>query len=80
MAAAKTAPEQGATGAEVAEETTPAREDLRHAQQVEYGTYRAITDIHAGVALAYRAGDAVPVSNVQAHGYEAAGLVEKVSN
>jgi hypothetical protein len=68
---------------DVAEEVfavTPAQAAHIDAQRAEYGTYRAAAPIYVGVALAYNPGDPVPVSNVLAHGYEAAGLVEKVSN
>ncbi|MDR7278934.1 hypothetical protein [Catenuloplanes atrovinosus] len=53
-----------------------AREHLAE-QAKEYGTYVATTDIYVGMALAYREGDPVPVSNVEAHGYEKNGLVAK---
>lgn len=49
------------------------------AQTEEYGTYVATADIYAGNALAYRAGDPVPVSNVEKHGYDKEGLVAKTS-
>jgi hypothetical protein len=52
-----------------------------HAAQVkEYSTYVATQDIHVGNALAYRAGDPVPVSNVEKHGYDKQGLVAKTSS
>lgn len=51
--------------------------EFRRAQQVEYGTWVAATDIYHGTAMAYRAGDPVPVSNVERHGYVDAGLVVK---
>jgi hypothetical protein len=54
-----------------------AARDLIAAQTKEYGTYVATQDIYVGVALAYRAGDAVPASNVEAHGYDKNGLVAK---
>lgn len=54
-----------------------AARDLIAAQSKEYGTYVATQDIYVGVALAYRAGDPVPVSNVEAHGYDKNGLVAK---
>jgi hypothetical protein len=49
------------------------------AQSREYGTYVATADIMVGSACAYRAGDPVPVSNVEKHGYDKAGLVAKTS-
>lgn len=45
----------------------------------EYGTYRAKVDITYEGARAYNAGDPVPVSNVEAHGYLTDGLVEEVT-
>ena len=36
----------------------------------EYGMWVAAVDIFAGNALAYRKGDPVPTSNVEAHGYD----------
>lgn len=54
-----------------------AARDLIAAQAKEYGTYVAAQDIYIGLALAYRAGDPVPVSNVETHGYDKNGLVAK---
>jgi hypothetical protein len=54
-----------------------AARDLMAAQAEEYGTYVATQDIHVGLALAYRAGDPVPVSNVKIHGYDKIGWVAK---
>jgi hypothetical protein len=54
-----------------------AARDLIAEQQKEYGTYVAKQDIYVGVALAYRSGDPVPVSNVQAHGYDKNDMVVK---
>lgn len=48
------------------------------AQRVEYGTWRAKGPIYAGTALAYRAGDPVPVSNVERWKYDEMDLVVKV--
>ena len=45
----------------------------------EYGTYVATADIYVGNALAYRAGDPVPIGNVERHGYDKDGLVAKVA-
>lgn len=57
----------------------PPASELRKAEQlVEYGTYRATRDIRVGTALAYKAGEPVPVSNVEKHGYLDAGLVSRV--
>lgn len=57
----------------------PTASEQRKAEQlVEYGTYRAIVDIRVGTALAYKAGEPVPVSNVEAHGYLEKGQVCRV--
>ena len=55
-------------------------QDYLAAQAKEYGTYIATADIYVGNALAYRAGDPVPVSNVEKHGYDKDGLVAKTSS
>lgn len=55
-----------------------AARDLRAEQAKEYGQYVAVQDIHVGFALAYRAGDPVPASNVDAHDYLSQGMVAKV--
>jgi len=47
------------------------------AQATEYGTWVAAQDIYVGNACAYRAGDPVPISNVERHGYERNSLVVK---
>jgi hypothetical protein len=47
-------------------------------QKKEWGTYVAIGPIHHNGVLAYTAGDPVPVSNVELHGYDNDGLVAKV--
>jgi hypothetical protein len=52
---------------------------LLAAQRVEYGTWVAAEDIYAGAALAYAAGQPVPVSNVEQHGYAELGLVRRVA-
>lgn len=54
-----------------------AARQLRAEQEKEYGQYVAKDDIYVGTALAYRAGDPVPASNVEAHGYDKNGLVAK---
>lgn len=54
-------------------------EAYRQQQLHEYGTYVAAQDIYAGLALAYREGDPVPVSNVELHGYDKNGMVRKVA-
>lgn len=55
-------------------------ESYRRAQLAEYSKYVATQDIYAGLALAYRKGDPVPVSNVEAQGYDKNGLVELVNS
>lgn len=45
----------------------------------EYGQWVATQDIPWGSVVAYRAGDPVPASNVELHGYDKAGLVERVA-
>jgi hypothetical protein len=54
-------------------------EEFKAAQAVEYGTWVAREDIFHGSALAYVAGHPVPVSNVERHGYDELGLVERVA-
>jgi len=54
-------------------------EKYRQNQLHEYGTWVATQDIYAGLALAYREGDPVPVSNVELHGYDKNGLVRLVN-
>ncbi len=58
----------------------PEIDDYAAALAAEYGQYRAVQAIDHDGARAYNKGDAVPASNVEAHGYEADGLVEKVSD
>lgn len=53
---------------------------LRAAQAVEYGTWVAAEDIYVGTALAYAAGQPVPVSNVEQHGYGELGIVARVAS
>lgn len=55
-----------------------AARDLMAAQAKEYSTYVATQDIYIGTALAYRAGDPVPVSNVERHGYDKNNQVAKI--
>ena len=52
---------------------------LREAQAVEYGSYVATEAIYYAGALAYNIGDAVPASNVKAHGYDSLGVVAKTT-
>ena len=49
----------------------------RDSQQKEYGAYVALSPISYNGSLAYLAGDPVPASNVEAHGYLTDGLVAK---
>jgi hypothetical protein len=55
-------------------------EQLRAAQEDEYGVWVAVTPIAFNGALAYLPGDPVPVSNVKAHGYDKAGAVKKITD
>lgn len=52
-------------------------DDYDKAVAAEWNVWTATTDIPFGNALAYRAGDPVPASNVAAYGYDKQGLVEK---
>lgn len=54
--------------------------DRRKVAETEWGTYVALCPIGHNGALAYNAGDPVPVSNVERHGYLEQGLVGKVGN
>jgi hypothetical protein len=63
-------------GAVVAEETP---EELQARQVAEYGQFVAVQPIYYDGALAYAPGHPVPASNVEAHGYLAAGQVERVA-
>jgi hypothetical protein len=47
----------------------PVAEDIE-AQRTEYGTYVANRPIDVNGVRAYNVGDPVPVSNVDAHGYD----------
>jgi len=49
----------------------------RASQVEEYSQWVAAGDIYHGNALAYTKGMPVPASNVIAHNYDAAGLVER---
>lgn len=53
-------------------------EDALAASEKEYGQYVAAQQIFVGTALAYNAGDPIPASNVERHGYAANGLAIKV--
>ena len=63
---------------QTAEQTAPADPGVVAATREEWGQYVASQDIYVGTALAYIKGDPVPAANVAAHGYDEAGLVEKV--
>lgn len=54
-------------------------EKLRAALEQDWGTFIAVQPISFNGAPAYNVGDPVPASNVQRHGYEAQGLVAKVT-
>jgi hypothetical protein len=54
-------------------------EDYVKAQAVEYGTFVAIAPIDHDGVRAYNPGHAVPKSNVEAYGYDKAGLVAKTT-
>ena len=55
-------------------------EDFAAAQVAEYNAFVAVEPILHDGARAYNIGDAVPASNVKAHGYLEAGLVRKTSD
>lgn len=76
MSASDDKPKNTAAGGPVA--TAEEVSELRAAQESEYGTYVALQNISFNGAIAYLAGDPVPVSNVKKHDYEATGLVAKV--
>lgn len=54
-------------------------EDAQALQAIEYGTYVASYPILVNGVRAYNPGDAVPVSNVEQHGYLDQGLVRLAS-
>lgn len=58
------------TGAHAAEHV------YKSAQAAEYGVWRAVTAIFHHGARAFNPGDPVPVSHVEAYGYDRDGLVE----
>lgn len=62
----------------VAEALTAAVAETVAEQIKEYGTFVATQPINVGTARAYNEGDPVPVSNVEAHGYEKLGWVKRV--
>lgn len=66
------------TVAEVTSPITAELSDFIARQREEYGKYVANQQIFAGNALAYNAGDSVPISNAERLGYVEAGLVVKV--
>jgi hypothetical protein len=55
-------------------------EDFAAAQEAEYATYVATEAILVDGARAYNAGDPVPVSNVEKHGYLQLGVVRKATD
>ena len=57
--------------------TNRTAEDERKARESEYGTYTASEAIHIDGALAFNAGDPVPVSHVQK--YNLGPAVQKVA-
>ena len=66
-------------------DTTPAvatpeeTQTFRSAQEKEWNTYVAVQPISFNGSPAYNPGDPVPVSNVERYGYEADGLVVKIT-
>lgn len=52
-------------------------EEYRAEQQAEYAQYRALLPITYDGVRAYNAGDPVPASNVELHGYEVGVQVER---
>ena len=57
----------------------PEAEAFRAAQAKEYGQFVATEQIFYAGALAFNVGDAVPISNVAAHGYDTLGVVAKIT-
>lgn len=55
-----------------------AYESRAEQELAEYSTFRAKVDIPYGGVVAYRKGQAVPVSNVEKFHYDEQGLVERV--
>jgi hypothetical protein len=55
-------------------------EDFAAAQEAEYATYVATETILHDGSRAYNAGDPVPISNVEKHGYLQMGVVRKVGD
>lgn len=55
-------------------------QELRKAQDTEYGTYVAVATITYNGAIAYQPGSPVPVSNVQHYGYDKQGLVARIDS
>lgn len=53
-------------------------ESRAEAEAAEYGTFRAKQDIPFDGVIAYRKGQAVPVSNVEKFKYDEMGLVERL--
>lgn len=62
-----------------AQKVQKAYEARAKAEAAEYATFRATADIPFGGVIAYRKGQAVPVSNVEKYQYDEQGLVERVS-
>jgi hypothetical protein len=52
-------------------------ESYEEALRKEWSTYVAVEPIFVNGVRAHNAGDAVPAANVEAHGWEAQGLVRK---
>lgn len=67
-----------ATVAEVTSPITAELSDFIARQREEYGKYVANQQIFAGNALAYNAGDSVPIDNAERLGYVEHGLVVTV--
>ena len=55
-----------------------AYESRAEQELAEYSTFRAKVDIPYGGVVAYRKGQAVPVSNVEKYGYHEQGLVKQL--
>lgn len=63
-------------GVPLPKEVLERREQIRK----DYSQYVATETIYYDGAVAYQAGDPVPASNVERHGYDEAGVVKRVDS